>query len=252
MIKRIVLLFLFFLYFSFPLFAQEELPLISDISLINSNTSGLNPPAKLMIGVDMERDAYYKLSDKENTIKGGLFKRGLNIISIEADDLFQKSGSRIYFLDFKANDLMLRKEIEIDIQLDSHEIVKKTDDKRENQEFELSMFIGDKLILTSKKLPQITPSVKLEFPPWPDTYKPHNPIERVNSPLNSFSIFDAVGVAYDLIKKLVSKKSEEKEVNPIQMQKQMKATFLRKNSEGASEEVRAVITLKTRDLKIPF
>ena len=102
MIKRIVLLSLFILCFSFPLLAQEELPLISDISLINSNINGPNPPAKLVIGVDMERDAYYKLSDRENTIKGGLFKRGINIISIEADDLFQKSGSHIYFLDFKA------------------------------------------------------------------------------------------------------------------------------------------------------
>ena len=235
------------------LFAQVEFPLVADISLVNSNPNeGVFPPTKLLLAVDLEMDAYYKLSDREKTIKGGMVKRGINIISIEADDLFESSGSHIYFLDLKRNDSILREEIEIDIRLETREIEKKANEETEARQFKLAMFIGDELIISSTKIAQKSVPLKFNLPPWPDTYKPHNPIERTNSPLNTVSIFDAAGVAYDLIKKLLSKKSEENQVKPLPRQKQMTATFLRVHSDGATDEVKAAIALKTKESKIPL
>jgi len=239
--------------FGYGLHAQTVFPLLADISLVSSNPNeGVFPPARLVFAVDMERDAYYKLSDSENTIKGGLLNRGINIISIEADNLFDKSGSHIYFLDLKASDLILKEEIEIDIRLSMEEIEKKTSEETEGREFKLSMFIGNELVVSSTKLAQKSYQFKFELPPWPDTYKPHNPIERTNSPLNTVSIFTAVGVVYDLIKKLLSKKSQEIPVSTLPRLKQMTTTFLRVGSGGATEEVKAIITLKTKELTIPL
>ncbi|MGB2844672.1 MAG: hypothetical protein WBC02_07445, partial [Candidatus Aminicenantaceae bacterium] len=61
---------------------------------------------------------------------------------------------------------------------------------------------------------------------------------------------DAVGAAYGLVKKLITEKNKEKREIPIQKHKQITRTFLRKNSEGVAREVKAVITLKTKELKI--
>jgi hypothetical protein len=253
MIKRLFVLLLIMGCSGLGLHAQTVFPLLDDISLVSSSANeGVFPPARLVLAVDMERDAYYKLSDRENTIKGGLVKRGINTISIEADDLFDKSGSHIYFLELKASDLMLREEIEIDIQLNMEEKEKKADNEIEVREFKLSMFIGDELVISSTKITQKSVPIKFNLPPWPDTYKPHNPIERTNSPFNSVSIFDALGVAYDLIKKMLSKKSEEKPVSSLPRQKQMTASFFRVSSEGATQEVKAVITLKIKESKIPL
>jgi len=253
MIKRLSVFLLAATCLGPRLFAQVEFPLVADISLVNSNPNeGVFPPTKLLLAVDLEMDAYYKLSDREKTIKGGMVKRGINIISIEADDLFESSGSHIYFLDLKREDLILREEIGIDIRLETREIEKKANEETEARQFKLAMFIGDELIISSTKIAQKSVPLKFNLPPWPDTYKPHNPIERTNSPLNTVSIFDAAGVAYDLIKKLLSKKSEENQVKPLPRQKQMTATFLRVHSDGATDEVKAAIALKTKESKIPL
>lgn len=253
MMKRTALLLLFAMSLSLALPAQSEFPVVADISLIKGDTeSGIFPPARLVLAVDMWREAYYKLSDKENVLKGGLFRPGLNVISIETDNLFIKSGSHIYYLDLKVKDLIFREAVEIDIQLDTQEIEKKEDNQTEKREYKLSLLVGDELIISSTKIPQKNLPLKFEFPPWPDTFKPNNPIERTNSPLNTVSIFDALGAAYGLIKNLLEKKKEEKETAPIQKQKQMTVTFLRRDSEGFAQEVKAEITLKTKESKIPF
>lgn len=227
---------------------KRKYPLITETALIDGKIYNSSiQPAKIVIGIDIKNGAYYKLSDRNNIIKGGLLKRGFNIISITADDLFKKSGSHIYFLDLKADDLFLKKEIEIDIKLDSHEQIKEPENKIENPEYKLFMFIGDELIISRKKLAYSLP-LKIEMPPWPKDYKPFGPADKTNPAFNSFSIFSAVGAIYQLIKGLKTKKSPEKLASPIQKQKQITITFIRKNLEGVAKEVKAVITLKTRDL----
>jgi len=227
---------------------KRKYPLITETALIDGKIYNSSiPPAKIEIGIDIKNDAYYKLSDRNNIIKGGLLKKGFNIISITADDLFEKSGSHIYYLDLKAGDLFLKKEIEIDIQLDSHEQIKESNDKIKKPEYRLFMFIGDELIISRKKLAYSLP-LKIEMPPWPKDYKPFGPADKTNPAFNSFSIFSAVGAIYQLIKGLKTKKSPEKLVSPIKKQKQITTTFIRKNLEGVAKEVKAVIMLKTRDL----
>lgn len=231
--------------------------MITDIGLIaKMSQNGSTPPAKLVIGVDITKDVYYKLSDEENVIKGGLFYKGLNLIYIEAYSFFEKSGKRAYFLDLKAGDFILRKEIEIDIQLDlpadGERVYEKTKNKTKNPEYKLSMFIGDELVVSSKKFYYDKISFEFKLPPAQVNYRPFILPDETEPTANSFSIFSALGLAYGLIKKLKAQKSKGKRAAPVQKQKQITVTFVRKNYEGVEKEVKAVITLKTKDIKFPY
>lgn len=247
-IKKIVFLVILILSFNLYSYDLEEFSLVTDIWLAEIGEDKMfTPPDRLVIGIDLTENAYYKLSDKENVIKGGLFRKGPNFIDIEANDLFKKSGTHIYSLDLKVGEFVLREKIEIDIQLDADDVDVQSKDKAENPEYELSMFIGGRLVLSSKKFLPKNLSFEIEKPPLPENYGPFYEVRgRDKNPmLNSFSIIDAVGAAYGLIKKMIDKKRTRKTEQPLKKYKQQTVTFIRRDSEGVSREIHAVVTLKS-------
>jgi hypothetical protein len=247
MIRKVLLLLAFVISLNLYSFGEDTSTVVIEIGLIGERTGKtLAPPEKLVIGIDISMEAYYKFSYKENVIKGGLLKRGLNIVDIDAIGLFEESGAHVYFLDLKIGDLILKKEIEIDIQLDSPSVDSGTQRQVRDPEYELSMFVGNQLIVTGKKVPFKGASFEIEKPPLPEGYGPFYEIEKeYKSPmLNSFSIIDAAGVVFYLIKKAIEKKKRQKSVRPIQKHKQLTVTFLRRDSEGVSREINALIELK--------
>ena len=251
-IKKVSLLLACIMSLDLCLIGQDLFPLVRDIGLVGDESSkDFAPPGKLIIGVDVSREAFYKFSDEENVIKAGLFKRGLNTVEIEAGGLFLESGIHVYFLDLKAGDLTLRKEMEIDIQLDSSGVDSGTPRlvKEPEPEYELSLFIGDKLIVSGRKALSKELSFNVELPPLPDGYGPFYEIEKeYKNPLrNSFSIIDAIGAGYSLIKSMIDKKKKQKITAPVQKHEQITVTFMRRDSEGAAKEVTAVINLKVRN-----
>ncbi len=238
---------------------KQKYPLVTELALINKDAyQGPNPPDKLIIGISIENDAYFKFSGKEGTIKGGLFKRGFNSFSIAADMLFERPGSHTYVLDLKTEDLVLRKEVEIDIRMDSFEfkqealeVEKKPSRVVQQPEYKISMYVGDELIASSKKLPPFTLPINIDLPPWPKDPSPFGPIYRDQYAINTFSIADAVGAIYKMLKDLRGGKKEKgiSTSTPLQKQMQITATFLRRDLRGKATEIQAVITLKTRHLK---
>jgi hypothetical protein len=235
---------------------KRKYPLITEIALIDSEIyKRSTPPEKIVIGIEIENPAYYRLSDDKKLIKGGLFNRGFNSFSLTAYELFENSGSHIYILDLKAEDLFLKKELEIDIQLDSQVITKRADEQSRDFEYNLSLYIGDELIIASKKFHHEKLSWKFEIPAPTSNLSPLIPPEKVDPrkedfTAHSFSIPDAVAGVLGLIKGLKKKESEEEKVSYFQKTKRLTTTFIRKNLEGIEKEVRAVIMLKTRHLKI--
>ncbi len=221
--------------------------LVIEIGLIGEKTGKtLAPPEKLVLGIEISEEVHYKLSDKENVIKGGLLRRGLNLVDIESKGLFEESGTHVYFLDLKVGDLILKKEIEIDIRLDSSIVDSETPSPVRDPEYELSMFIGNQLIVSGKKFSFKGASFEIEKPHLPEGYGPFYEIEKEyrNPMLNSFSIIEAAGAVYDLIKKAIGKKKSQKSMRSIQKHKQLTVTFLRRDSEGVSREINARIELK--------
>ena len=233
---------------------RRQYPLITEMGLIyGKDLNGPAPPDKLVIGIDLNNDVFYKLSDKSHVIKGGLLRNGFNSISIEADDLFNHSGSYVFFLDLKADDLLLRKEIEIDVAMNSSQKEIQVDAKREverqSPEYKLYMFIDDELIVSSIKSLQKKLSALPNLPPLPENYDPFKPPNRQDPMLNSFSIFSAIGLISELIKGLKKDKNKREPPKPIQKRRQVTATFLKESTQGTAEKIKAVISFKSRHLK---
>lgn len=238
---------------------KQKFPLVTDLALINRDAyQGPQPPAKFIIGIEIENDAYFKFSDEEETIEGGLFKRGFNSISIAAGTLFDRSGSHTYYLDLKTEDLVLRKEIEIDVRMDLSEMTQEEAEGKKapariikQPEYKISMYVGDELIASSKKLPPFTLPVEFDLPPWPKDPSMYGPIYRDQYAINAFSIPQAIGALYDLLKNLKKGNKAEGTISsrPLQKRMQITANFLRRDLDGTAKEIQAVITLKTRHLK---
>jgi len=248
MIKNIAAFLVLIFSFILSLYA-DQITLVNEIALIDSEIYNQSfPPQKVIIGIDLENDAYYKLTYQKNTIKAGLLHRGLNLIHVEANNLFEKSGTHMYLLGLKVGGLVLEKEIKIDIHLDTPNLAEKKEAESKNIEYELSMFVGDELIISSKKMHYDKFQLKLDPPSMPKNYKPFDPNWRTDPFANSFSILDAVAGIYNLIKKQKTKKSEEKPVKYIQKWQRIVTSFIRKDPGGVAREVKATITISTRDL----
>lgn len=65
----------------------------------------------------MANSVLYKLTSGTDVIKGGEFRRGFNAVSLETKDLFREPGAHPYILEFKAGDLVVRREIVLGVQM---------------------------------------------------------------------------------------------------------------------------------------
>jgi hypothetical protein len=245
--KKIFLLLLLATILPFSLYADLNV----EISLIDRNlgtnpTISFTPPAELEIGVDISDEALYKLSDEKGVIKGGLLKVGFNSIYIPANLLFINSGTHKYFLDFKSGDALLRKEIDIAIQLTPETSLVKKSTEAKPHEYKLSLYVGDELILSSTKTLHL-PSLMLGLPPLPENYRPFNPRDKSNPLLNSISIPDAVAAINEVIKYFVSKKETKIPASYFKKLKQLTITYKRLDQDVIPNEVNATITLKAEE-----
>ena len=225
---------------------KNRYPLVIDISLVKGKIYDLpSPPARIAVGVEITNEAYYKLSDDHKVLMGGLFKKGFNIIHIDALNLFERSGSHRYFFNLKAGDLILKKEVNIVIQLKSQEVMKKPAVKREDGEYKISMFVGDELIMSSKKAPLRRPSLKLDLPPAHGKFSPFGPVplDKSDPSLYSTSIFSVLGLAYQTLNKLL-KKEDKTQPYIIQKQKRIDTQFKRRDSQGIEREIEVIIMLR--------
>lgn len=227
---------------------QSKYPLVSEMGFIDrGNFQGLSAPDQLVIGLEMASDAYFKLSDEKQVLKGGLFLKGYNSFSLEVGGLFEEGGTRFYFLELKVDDFIVRREIEINVQSDSYLSVKKVESETRNYEYLLSMYVGDELVAFSKKLSPTPPPLKIDVPIGKGVYQPFGPVKKDDPFLNSFSIQNAVAGVYELIKELTKGKGKEQSA-PVQKKQQVIVTFKRRNSQGLEEEVKIFLTLKKGSL----
>jgi len=230
-------------------FWKIKFPQVTDIAIVgNRLQSGSAPPSRLPLVVDITRDAYYRLISTEGVANGGLFRPGPNSLNIDATRLFDETGTHLYFLDLKSGDLIVRKEINLDIQVEKpiSAPVKQPEQAIPDREYKLSMYVGGRLIVASKKLPNIPPP-KIDFPKGA-VYFPKFPRDQKDFNLNTFSVIDAVAALYKAIKDLTKGKEEKVPEFKYQKQQQTEISFWREDSEGISREIRTMIRLKTRTL----
>jgi hypothetical protein len=231
---------------------KKRYPFVFQMALITNNIqSGFPPPSQFPLGLDITNDTLYKLSDQKYALKGGLLKAGFNIIPIDIGNFFKDSESHIYFLELKTGDLILKKEIEIDVELESSRAARNTKTRTENKEYKLSMFVGDKLVISTKKF-LIDALAKAEIVPKNAVaYNPSIYVDKDKPGLNSGgSILSAAALAYEALKQLMKKKGEKKSEYKIQRQQELTTFFKMKDMDGVEEEIKTTIRLKIRNLPL--
>lgn len=188
-------------------------PLVTDMNLLEAvgpNTGGA--PPEIRIGVDLANPAYFKVSDEEGALEGGLWQAGFHILTIPAGGLFDRSGVRNLTLDLKSGDLVLRKRIGVDVDVripvgTPAAAPAAPAPRTRDITGEVSLYIGDKLITASRKTIAKTEPFRFPLPgPSAANTKPYMAPRKNDPMLNSTSIIDAVSLAYQTIRDLLKKK----------------------------------------------
>ena len=208
-----------------------------------------NPPETVLLGIEMASDVYYKLTDGENILKGGQFRRGFNSVALQAKRLFREPGAFPYVLEFKAGDLVVRRELIIGVQMDLQGILGGSSGGSGNDEFILEMFFGQELLASSRKTVFSTRDLGIEVPPPSGKYDPFGPGYQNDPKIpNSIPIMAIPAAILEAIKAL-KKKDAVEPVPPVELKTDIVVPFKRLNAGGDVIEVRARVSLGLQEMR---
>jgi hypothetical protein len=247
MMNKITLCVIVLLGLCLGALAQTPSPLVLEIGLIDSdNYRGDFPPDRLIVGLELSRNAYYKLIQNGQTLKGGLFLTGFNSLSLEADTFFERSGVHTYMLELKTENRIVKKEFEIAVEMEDKIPTPKKELPVEKKEYTVLMYIGDQLVASSKKLPTAEPPRKIEMPPPPYQIDPYASAAEPDYNVSGVPILAAAMAAFQTIKDLTAKKDPAVRPPPIQKKSVIFTTFLRSSPDGQVYKSTATISLLIR------
>lgn len=208
-----------------------------------------NPPETILLGIEMASDVYYKLTDGENILKGGQFHRGFNSVALQAKKLFREPAAFPYVLEFKAGDLIVRRELVVGVQMEYQGILGGPASAAKNDEFILEMFFGQELLASSRKTVISTKDLGIEVPPPSGKYDPFGPGYQNDPKIpNSIPIMAIPAAILEAIKAL-KKKDEVEPVPPVELKPDILYPFRRSNAGGSMVEVRARVSLGLREMR---
>lgn len=236
---------------------QFRYPWVLRIGIVASSNvtvaSSIHPPEKLLLGVEMANNVLYKLTSGEQVIKGGEFRRGFNAVGLETKDLFSEPGTHQYVLEFKAGDLIVRREIVLGVQMSAAGLLREPAGSGRPPDYIVKIFLGENLLASSRKSPPITPAAQIETPPPTGQYDPFGPGYQ-NEPEfpSSFPIMAIPAVIKELIDQF-KKKDEVEPVPAVELKTEMAFTFTKKNAMDRDIEVKAQLSLGLRSIQfLPF
>ena len=230
---------------------EDGFPLLSGICLVENDAYKKDlPPSKITIGLQVLTDALYKISSQGRVLHGGVFRKGFNFLPLSAKDIYNKTGTHTFVLECKADEWIVKKEIVIDIRIVPLYVVQKREEERKIHEFTLSFFIDDKLIYATKKFALSDISFKIDLPPSLGRYDPFGPIDGIKKPPEGIPVLGAAVAGLYLLAKSLSPGEDKKDEKMVyQKKQQIETTFLKTNVSGDLWQWRALIWLKTSDLK---
>ncbi len=207
-----------------------------------------SPPETVLLGIEMASDVYFKLTDGEKILKGGQFHRGFNSVPLEAQKLFRAPGAFPYVLEFKAGDLVIRRELIIGVQMDLQGIMGSPTGGSRNEEFILEMFFGQELLASSRKTVISSRDLGIEVPPPSGKYDPFGPGYQNQPKIPSSIPIMAIPAAILEAIKALKKKDEVESVPPVELKTDIVVPFRRPNASGNMIEVRARVSLGLREM----
>jgi hypothetical protein len=209
---------------------------------------GESPPSDLVLGVDVNREVLYKLSDETRVLKGGLFFPGFNTLTVNAEKFFDKPGNHLFYLEVKSGPVIQKEELEILVQMPEIEEQPPPAEDVDvlNFEYQVTMYVGDQMVASSTKILKEKAPPKVEMPKYKARWEPFGPPDDNDPSTSSFPILGAAAAAAKLIKGLVDKKNEENMVKPLIKTRQVNVSFKRLDYSGSKKEINAVVTLRQK------
>jgi len=227
---------------------QARYPRVSDLSfLIPAQTSpSLSPPERFVLAIQMTNAAFFKLISEGETIKAGELQRGLNTLSLESSSLIRQSGLHAFLLDLKVDDLIIRREITIDVNLSSELVLSSPAASEVSRSYRVSLLLGEKLLAQSQSTIRLTPPVQLTLPPADGRYSPYGPVHPSGRDPNTIgvSILNLPLVLAQLIKDYKAKKDEKERVPAPETKKEIQVVYLNQTQKGLEK--------MTADLRLEF
>jgi hypothetical protein len=240
---------------------KSTYPLVSDINFLSRFGNNGGPlPAEIDIGLELLNDAYYRLSLGPYALEGGFWPRGFHILTVPAASLFDRSGTFEFALDLKAGDIIIRKPVRLEVNLLSvvsdrapAPVLPPVQDGTKvppgsqaatTLEGEVSLYVGGKLIMTSRKIAARPRPINIPIPgPSMRGTKPYLPPPKTDPMANSVSILDAIALTYQALKELFAKKPPPPSAPVYQKVSGLSYSFTRTAEDGTSSDLRANVRL---------
>jgi hypothetical protein len=234
---------------------KSSYPLVDGIAFLErTGETDSSPPARLLVGLDLSNNAYYKISNSGGVLEGGFWSPGFHILKLPFSARYDRTGLLEFDLDLKSGNLVIRKRISIDVEVGSAPPTFSLTPLPAGEagraakplHGEVSLYINDALILTSRKTAAPPPPIRFKLPgPSPEGTKPYMAPKR--DFVQGVSILDAIGVLYKTIKDIGKKKAEAAIVPPTYRKTaQLSFSYSRPGNEGESVTLRSRVSLKTR------
>jgi hypothetical protein len=215
-----------------------------------------SPPARLEVGLELLNDAYYRVSVDGVSLSGGLWQGGFHILRLPFTGGYDRTGEIAFDLDLKTTGLVVRKRITVKVDVETSSLAfelpavapaagRPAPRPPRAVEGEVSLYVGDKLILTSRKLSSKPAPLKIPIPgPSPWGTKPFIVPRKDGPQFNQFSIIDAISEVYKAIKD-IGKKRKAASVSPPTYKKTQALgfAFTRPGPSGPGVRYRATVSL---------
>jgi len=235
---------------------KTSYPLASGFVLLErAGEDDPSPPDRLEVGLDLLNEAYYRVSSDGDTLAGGLWQEGFHILRLPFSGGYEGTGEIAFDLDLKVAELVVRKRITVKVDVESSPTFSfppvapaggaPAPPAPRAVEGEVSLYVGDKLILTSKKLSAKPSPLKIPIPgPSPWGTKPFM-VPRKDAPqFNQVSVLDAVSLAIQAIKDIGKKRKLASVSPPSYRRTQALAfSFTRPGPSGTELRYRASVSL---------
>jgi hypothetical protein len=234
-----------------------KFPWVSGISLIKGVGDEIIMPEGIVpLVVEATNAALYKFSENGNILKAGVLNPGFNIIGLDANTLFLSSGRRLFTLEVRSVNLILTKEITLDIDVSSARpkpVLQSQAQTGRPLEYRLTLYIDGKPIWTNQKTIRTIP-LKIDVKPSNLKYgfKPDYMLNRDKpDPFNSIDIVQAISVLYKLLKDLLTKRKDKNAPPPrIETVQDLVLNFNSKDFDGLEYVTKVLMKLNVKNL--PF
>jgi hypothetical protein len=236
---------------------RVKFPWISGISLIKGVGDEIIMPEGIVpLVVETTNTVLYKFSENGNVLKAGVLNPGFNVLGLDANVLFLNSSRRLYTLEVRSANLILTKEITLDIDVSTARpkpVLGSQAQTGHPLEYRLTLFIDGKPVWTNQKTIRTIP-LKIDVKPATLKYsfKPDYMLNRDKpNPFNSIDIVQAVSTLYKLLKDLLAKRKDKNAPPPrIETVQDLTLNFNSKDFDGL--EYMTKISMKLNIKNLPY